>query len=110
MLSEEQKLQDNLYKVPPGGGHLRNLLKVGSWQFYPMKGKSGNIELSDIDSMDKSDNNIKDWNENSRLLIDLLRLIPNYSDRNSFRKKKQLIDKGDVGKKMNANGEMLKIY
>lgn len=52
---------------------------------------SEKIQQSDTNFVDKPDNVLKNRSGNSRMLVDLLRLIPNYSDKKSFRKKKQLI-------------------
>jgi hypothetical protein len=60
-------------------------------RFYQLKGKGERIEPSNEYFLDKSGNDKKNRHRNSRMLYDLLRLIPNYSDKNSFRKKKQLI-------------------
>jgi hypothetical protein len=50
-------------------------------------------------SFDKSDKYMKNHSGNSRLLIDLLRLIPSYSAENSFRKKKQIIKRKHGGQR-----------
>ena len=82
---------------------IRHPIKMSDFQerprFYQSKGKSEKAELVDGHSIDKSDNDIKNRLGNSRMLVDLLRLIPNYSDKNSFRKKKQLIKKRRIGQR-----------
>ncbi|MDD2306206.1 MAG: relaxase/mobilization nuclease domain-containing protein [Prolixibacteraceae bacterium] len=60
-------------------------------RFYESKEKAEKIGLANDYTADKSGNTIRNYQGNSRMLVDLLRLIPNYSDKNSSRKKKQLI-------------------
>jgi len=67
-------------------------------KFYLSIGKAEWIELVDGHSMDKSDNTINNHQGNSRILVDLLRLITNYSDKKvSGRKRKSL--KNDIKSK-----------
>jgi hypothetical protein len=68
-------------------------------RFYQSKGKAEKIELGNGYTTDKSVNTIKNYQENSKRLIDLLRLIPNYSDKNSFRKKQQILKKRRIGQR-----------
>lgn len=76
---------------------IRHPIKMSDFEerprFYQSKRKFEKVDLFEGYSIDKSDNDIKNRPGNSRMLADLLRLIPNYSDKNSFRKKKQLIKK-----------------
>jgi len=72
---------------------IRHPIKMSDFEerprFYQAKGKAEKIGQVNH-NLDKT--NISKENLNrSRLLIDLLRLIPTYSDKNSLRKKKQLI-------------------
>jgi hypothetical protein len=59
-------------------------------RFYEMKGKAEKVELANDQSVDKSSKSATN-NSTSKMLVNLLRLIPHYSDRNSVRKKKQKI-------------------
>lgn len=74
---------------------IRHPIKMSDFderpRFYQSKGKAEKIVLANGYTIDKSGNTIKNYYGNSRMLVDLLRLIPNYSDKNSFRKKKQMI-------------------
>ena len=74
---------------------IRHPIKMSDFEerprFYLSKEKAEKIEFVVSYSMDKSDNYIRNPLGNSSMLVDLLRLIPNFSDKNSFRKKKQLI-------------------
>jgi len=82
---------------------VRHPIKMSDFQerprFYQSKGKGEKIEPANDYTMDKSGNTIRNYQGNSRMLVDLLRLIPNYSDKNSFRKKKQLIKKRKIGQR-----------
>ncbi len=64
-------------------------------RFYQAKEKSERISHS----IDKSDNDIRNRIGNSRMLVDLIRLLPEYSDKNSFRKKRQMIKKRRKGQR-----------
>ena len=91
-----QVQKGHLVLVTDGNGNpVRHPIKMSDFEerprFYQSKGKTERIELANKYSIDKSDNDIKNRVENSRMLIDLLRLIPNYSDKNNFRKKKHFI-------------------
>jgi hypothetical protein len=74
---------------------IRHPIKLSDFQekprFYESKGKSEGNELASGYRMDKSDITIKNYQGDSRMLVDLLRLIPDYSEKNSFRKKKLLL-------------------
>lgn len=82
---------------------IRHPIKMSDFQerprFYQSKGKGEKIEPANGYTIDKPDNDIKNRSANSRMLADLLRLIPNYSDKNSHRKKKQLIKKRRIGQR-----------
>ena len=82
---------------------IRHPIKLSDFQekpmFYKSKEKVEKIGLANDYTADKSDNTIRNYQGNSRMLVDLLRLIPNYSDKNSFRKKKQLIKKRRIGQR-----------
>lgn len=77
------------------GNFIRHSIKMSDFEerprFYKSKGKAEKIELANGCTMDKSGNTIKKYQGNSRVLVDLLRLLPNYSDTNGFRKKNQMI-------------------
>ncbi len=99
-----QVKKGNLVFVTDGNGNpVRHPIKMSDFQerprFYQSKGKAEKIEFANGYTMDKSDNSIKNHQGNSRMLVDLLRLIPNYSDKNSFRKKKQIIKKRRIGQR-----------
>ena len=90
-----QAQKGHLVFVTDGNGNpVRHPIKMSDFEerprFYESKGKAEKIELADGYSMDKSSKPAIN-NPTSKMLVDLLRLIPNYSDRNSFRKKKQMI-------------------
>ena len=55
-------------------------------RFYQSQEKAIKIGY-DGNNLDNSDNAIKNRQENSRVLLDLIRLIPNDSEKNRFRKK-----------------------
>jgi hypothetical protein len=82
--------------VTDGNGNpIRHPIRMSDFEeiprFYPSKGNAEGIKLITDHSMEKSDNDIKNRVGDLRILVDLLRLIPNYSDKNSFRKKKQML-------------------
>lgn len=91
-----QVQKGHLVFVTDGNGNpIRHPIKMSDFEerprFYQSERKTGKIGVTDDHSLDKSYNNFKNRNGNSRMLIDLLRLIPNYSNKNSFRKKKKLL-------------------
>ena len=91
-----QVQKGNLVFVTDGNGNpVWHPIKMSDFEerprFYQSKGKTEKIESANDNSVDKSQNDQKNGFGNSQMLIDLLRLIPNYSDKNSFRKKKQFI-------------------
>ncbi len=78
-----QVQKGNLVFVTDGNGHpIRHPIKMSDFeerpQFYQSKGKAERIELADKGLVDKSSNPIIN-NTSSRMLVDLLRLIPYYS-------------------------------
>ena len=82
--------------VTDGNGNpVRHPIKMSDFEekprFYESKGKGEKIELASGYSIDKSDNFRKNHSVNLRMLVDLLRLIPSYSDKNSYRKKRLLL-------------------
>ena len=92
----KQVQNGHLVFVTDGDGNpVRHPIRMSDFEerprFYESKEKAEKIGLANGYTMDKSGNTIKNYQGNSRMLVDLLRLIPNYSDKNSFRKKKQLI-------------------
>jgi hypothetical protein len=94
----------HLVFVTDGNGNpIRHPIKLSDFQeeprFYESKEKAEKIGLDNCYTMDKSGNTIKNYQGNSRMLVDLLRLIPNYSDKNGFRKKKQIIKKRRIGQR-----------
>ena len=93
-----QVQKGHLVFVTDGNGNpIRHPVKMSDFEerpkFYQSNGKSEKVKLTDANSIDKSDNFRKNRSGNSRMLVDLLRLIPDYSDKNRYRKKKQLIKK-----------------
>jgi len=60
-------------------------------KFYQSKEKAEKLGFARGYSIDKSDNDFKHRHGNLRMLVDLLRLIPNYSDQNNFRNRKKMI-------------------
>jgi len=99
-----QVQKGQLVFVTDGNGNpVRHPIKMSDFEerprFYLTKEKSERIELADGNTMDKSDDNINIRLGNSKMLIDLLRLIPNYLDRNNLRKKKQLIKRRRKGQR-----------
>jgi len=91
-----QVQKGHLVFVTDGNGNpIRHPLKMSDFEerprFYLAKGKAEKIELAEVYSMDKLDSAENNRKGNSRMLVDLIRLIPNYSDKNSFRKKKLLL-------------------
>lgn len=78
--------------VTDGNGNpVRHPIKMADFEerprFYLAKANYENAKQTDV----KSDNNIKNRLGNSRLLIDLLRMLPNFSDKNNFRNRKKMI-------------------
>jgi hypothetical protein len=83
----------HLVFVTDGNGNpIRHPIKISEFEekprFYQAPGKAEKVKQSDANSIDKSDNFGKNRLENSKMLVDLIRLIPDYSDKNSCRKKK----------------------
>jgi hypothetical protein len=96
--------KEHLVFVTDGNGNpVRHPIKMSDFQerpkFYQSKERTEMIELVNGYSLDKSDNLIKNYSGNSRMLVDLLRLIPSYTDKNNFGKKKQLIKKRRKGQR-----------
>jgi hypothetical protein len=85
------------------GNPIRHPIKMSDFEerprFYQTKAKSERIELVDGRSVSKSDNAIENRLENSRVLLDLLRLIPHYSNENNFKNRKKMINNRRRGKK-----------
>ena len=99
-----QAQKGHLVFVTDGNGNpVRHPIKMSDFEerprFYESKGKAEKIELADGYSANKSDNVNKNYHEDSRVLLDLLRLLTTYSDKNSFRKKKQLINSKRKGQR-----------
>lgn len=81
----------HLVFVTDGNGNpIRHPIKMSDFEerprFYQMKGKVERIRLDDSYLLDKSTDSKKNHQRNSRLLIDLLRLIPNQPNKNNLRK------------------------
>lgn len=95
--------QDLIFVTDGNGNPIRHPIKISDFEerprFYEMKEKAEKIGLANGYTVDKSGNTIKNYQGNSRMLVDLLRLIPDYSDKNSFRKKKLLIKSRRKGQK-----------
>ena len=99
-----QVQKGHLIFVNDGNGNpVRHPIKMSDFverpRFYQSKGKDEKMELADGHFMDKSDYNIKNRLGNSRMLVDFLRLIPNYPEKNRFRKKKLLINRKRKGQR-----------
>ena len=93
-----QVQKGHLVFVTDGNGNaVRHPIRMSDFEegsrFYQSEGKSEGIEHVNGHSMTKSELYIKNRSGNSKMLFYLLRLIPDYSNKNSFRKKKQLIKK-----------------
>jgi hypothetical protein len=91
-----QVQKGHLVFVTDGNGNpVRHPIKMSDFQerpkFYQSIEKSEKIGPVNGYTMDKSDNDIKNRKRNSRMLFDLLRLIPNYSNENKFRNRKKMI-------------------
>jgi len=94
----------HLVFVTDGNGNpVRHPIRMSDFEekpkFYQSKGKVDRIGLANGYTMDKSENDIRNRSGNSKMLVDLLRLLPTYSDKNSFRKKKQLINSKRKGQR-----------
>jgi len=61
-------------------------------RFYQAKGRGEKIGLPDSYLLDKASITMGNYH-NFKMLVDLLRLIPSYPDKNNFNRKKQLIKK-----------------
>lgn len=76
------------------GNPIRHPIKMSDFQerprFYESKGKAEKIGLDGY-KLDKSENAMTNNRRNSRLLVDLIRLIPDYSEGNRLRKRKQIV-------------------
>jgi hypothetical protein len=99
-----QVQKGNLVFVTDGNGNpVRHPIKMSDFEerprFYKSKRRTEMIELINGYSMDKSSNDMKNRLGNSRMLVDLLRLIPDYLDKKNFRMKKQMIRKRGKGQK-----------
>lgn len=97
-----QVQKGHLVFITDGNGNpIRHPIKMSDFEerprFYQAKEKAEKIGLAYGHTNDKADNYVRNLPETSRMLVDLLRLIPNYSDKNSFEKKKQLINKRRKG-------------
>jgi hypothetical protein len=91
-----QVQKGHLVFVTDGNGNqVRHPIKMSDikerQRFYQTNGKAEKIELSGGSFTEKSGNDLRNRSGNSRMLVDLLWLIPNYSDKNNLRKKKKLI-------------------
>jgi len=94
---EIQQVQNgHLIFVTDGSGNpIRHPIKMSDIQerprFYQAKGKAEKIDLVNGYSSDKSDIANRNYSGNSRMLVNLLQGVINYSDKNSFEKKRKLI-------------------
>lgn len=92
-----------VFVMDGNGNPIRHPIKLSDFQekprFYESKEKSEKIELDDSYLLDKSTNSKENHLDKSRFLVDLLRLIPNFPERNNFRKKKQLIKRRRIGQR-----------
>ncbi len=99
-----QVQKGHLVFVTDGNGNpIRHPIKMSDFQerprFYQAKGKTEKIDPANGYTIEKSDNTIKNYQGNSRMLVDLLRLIPNYSNQNNNRNKIQLIKRRKRGQR-----------
>lgn len=98
-----QVQKGHLVFVTDGNGNpVRHQIKMSDFEerprFYQMSGKAERIGLDIAHSIDKSSNPVIN-NHTSQMLVDFLRLIPNYSNKNNIRKKKQLIKRRRRGQR-----------
>ena len=91
----KQVRKGNLIFVTDGNGNpVRYPIKMSDFEERPKFYQSTNTSEKIGHSVSQTSDNLitsKEAIGNSQLLVDLLRLIPPYSDKNSFRKKKQFI-------------------
>ena len=80
---------------------IRHPIKMSDFlkkpRFYQVKNKSAKIDQLDNQTLNNTVNSKERAPINSRILFDLLRIMPRHQDRNDFRKKKQLIKKRRKG-------------
>jgi hypothetical protein len=93
----------HLVFVTDGNGNpVRHPVKISDFEerprFYQSKGKVEKMEPAGSYSIDKV-NDKRNRSVNSRILVELIRLVPDYSDKNGSSKKKQLIKKGKRGQR-----------
>lgn len=91
-----QEKKGHLIFVTDGNGNpVRYPIKMSDFEerpmFYQSQGKVERIGHASGYPMAKSDNDIKNRRINLEMLVDILRLTPNYSEKSSNRKKRQLI-------------------
>jgi hypothetical protein len=99
-----QVQKGHLIFVTDGNGNpIRHPIKMSDFverpRFYKVKGTAEGIVLSNGYSIDKLDNDFNNKQGNSRMLVDLLRLIPNYQEKNNLKKKKQIIKRKHGGQR-----------
>jgi len=92
-----QVQKGHLIFVTDGNGNpVRHPIKMSDFEerprFYEMKGRAERIGL-DGNKLDKPENILASNRVTSRMLVDLIRLIPDYSEGSRFRKKKQKMKK-----------------
>jgi hypothetical protein len=90
-----QVQKGHLVFVTGGNGNpIRHPIKMSDFEerprFYESKEKAETIELSNGYTMGKLGIDKRNRSVNSRILVDLIRLIPDYSKKNRYRKKKQM--------------------
>jgi hypothetical protein len=92
-----------VFVTDENGNPIRHPIKMSDFEerprFYQAKGKGERTGLVVSDNMDKSNNDLKNRQGNSRMLVDLIRLIPTYSGKDRIGKKKQMITKRRKGKR-----------
>ena len=85
------------------GNQVRYPIKMSEFEerprFYQSNRKVEKIDTSYSYTIEKSGKTINNYKGNSRMVVDLLRLIPNYSDTNGFQKKKRMINKRRIGQR-----------
>lgn len=91
-----------IFVTDGNGNPLRYPIKMSDFEdrprFYQSMGKSVKSNHPDSYTSDKVIHSIEN-HKNYKILFDMLRLIPNYSNKNNFRNKKQMIKRRKRGHK-----------
>lgn len=99
-----QVQKGHLVFVTDGNGNpVRHPIKMSDFQdrprFYLAKEKAEIVDQLDSPILDNTVNSKERMQVNSKMLFDLLRLIPSYADKNNFKKKIQLIKRRRTGQR-----------